>query len=545
MKFSIITVIFLASLTVHAEERKDIVVNEEGSVVAPLNLWEANSENIKTALSAYFVGNDDPRLSDARTPTPHYDTHGYVGSDPVGSLTPASFCIPYADGLGTLNAWISPATSGQSGSVMTASSVAEDHPDHVVTNSALLEWWDWKRAAPLKVANGTLAEPAYTFTAAPNSGLYRHTDGSMRLGIGGVEKARFQPTGESLYVVGNLAASGHMFSRIVMTNPGSATATGVNQVGDENTGIYYPGSDQWAVSTGGVRRLSINTTGAEFDLPLTARSLIVDLGSELYPSIRFKDDDDTGIYLVGANNIGFTTEGGLQSGVNGNGPYISAGGTIVQTWKGSRNVSGNMWERAVSTLSGNGTTGSLVCTYLPSGDPTGRLIAITGSNPTSWNGVYKVTGYNSTTGVITFATTNTATYVSGGRVARFLPLVKITGTGEAEVTGTLTAITSNAGATNCAHTIFGSAYVRCVAGAATANYYAGYTGVTNQIYDPTTYGSPTWWTGSYREGGAAYWGIMRFYYNAQSGMTPTVASWVLQGMTSGAGTITVNSTEEY
>jgi len=549
MKFSIAIAIFLASMSVWAESNEDVLVNEEGVVIAPANLWEANIESIRALLAEDFVNASDARLSDAREPLPHGEEHKYGGSDQIGSDTPMGDTIPIASWDGTLDGWISTASESRSGIVYLAN---EDiggsesfYANTAVTPTGLINWWTEKAQSPLRFANGTASEPTYSFTDASNSGLYRHTNGSVRVSIGGVEKARFQPTGESLYVVGNLAASGHMFSQIVMTNPGSATAARVSQVGDENTGIYYPGSDEWAVSTGGVRRLNINTTEVEFGLNVKVPSLIVGLGSAAYPSFAFDWDEDTGIYNAGANNIGFTVDGTAQSGVNIKGPYISVNGKIVQTWKGSRNVAGHLWERAVATLSGNGSTGTLTCTYAPSADPTGLLVAITGASPASWNGVYKVTAYNSTTGAMSFATTNTATYVSGGKVSRFLPLVKITGTGDAEITGTLTALSSNSGTINCAHTTFGSAYARCQAGTIVGNYFAGYTGANNAIQDPTNYGSPAWWTGSYREDGAAYWGVMRFYYNGQSSMTPNVVTWLYEGIPSGPGTITVDSTGEY
>jgi len=53
-----------------------------------------------------YVTDSDSRLTDARTPTTHTDTHKMGGSDEVGTQTPTPNAIPYADANGRLNAWI-------------------------------------------------------------------------------------------------------------------------------------------------------------------------------------------------------------------------------------------------------------------------------------------------------------------------------------------------------------------------------------------------------------------------------------------------------
>lgn len=95
-----------------------------------------------------------------------------------------------------------------------------------------------------------------------------------------------------------------------------------------------------------------------------------------------------------------------------------------------------LWERTVTSLSGSGTTATLVLASSVSPNPTGKLIALWNCNPASWNGLYVVTAFNGTN-TLTLDTTKTATYVSGGRVALTKPIAKFSATAVGRWIGTL------------------------------------------------------------------------------------------------------------
>ena len=73
-----------------------------------------------------------------------------------------------------------------------------------------------------------------------------------------------------------------------------------------DTGIYSPGADQVAISTGGTVRLTTTTTGITSALPVD-----VPLGAVGTPSITFTGDLNTGIYSPGADQVAIAT-GGVQ-----------------------------------------------------------------------------------------------------------------------------------------------------------------------------------------------------------------------------------------
>jgi hypothetical protein len=84
---------------------------------------------------------------------------------------------------------------------------------------------------------------------------------------------------------------------------GSASAPSVIfDSADTNTGIYSPGADQVAISTGGTARLTSSTTGITSALPVN-----VPLGTDSAPSVTFTGDLNTGIYSPGADQVAIST----------------------------------------------------------------------------------------------------------------------------------------------------------------------------------------------------------------------------------------------
>ena len=74
-----------------------------------------------------------------------------------------------------------------------------------------------------------------------------------------------------------------------------------------DTGIYSPGTDQVAISTGGTVRLSLSTTAVS-----SALAIDHPLGAVGTPSITFTGDLNTGIYSPAADTLAFV-EGGVEA----------------------------------------------------------------------------------------------------------------------------------------------------------------------------------------------------------------------------------------
>lgn len=77
------------------------------------------------------------------------------------------------------------------------------------------------------------------------------------------------------------------------------------------TGMYLDGANAIGFATNGVERLSISTTAIESQLPVYTST-----GATGAPSYSFVGDPDTGIYSSGANSIGFVTNSVQRLGIN-------------------------------------------------------------------------------------------------------------------------------------------------------------------------------------------------------------------------------------
>jgi hypothetical protein len=93
----------------------------------------------------------------------------------------------------------------------------------------------------------------------------------------------------------------------ISLSAGTAAAPSLYFTGDTNTGIYSPGADQVAISTGGTARLTTTTTGIT-----SALAVDVPLGAVGTPSITFTGDTNTGIYSPAADTLAFV-EGGVEA----------------------------------------------------------------------------------------------------------------------------------------------------------------------------------------------------------------------------------------
>jgi hypothetical protein len=89
-----------------------------------------------------------------------------------------------------------------------------------------------------------------------------------------------------------------------VTSAGAAATPSLTFTGDPNTGIFSPGADQLAISTGGTARLTSSTTALTSALPVD-----VPLGAAATPSLTFTGDPNTGIYSPGADQLAVATNG--------------------------------------------------------------------------------------------------------------------------------------------------------------------------------------------------------------------------------------------
>jgi len=126
---------------------------------------------------------------------------------------------------------------------------------------------------------------------------------------------------------------------------GTAALPSVAFASDPNTGVYRVGADNVGVSTGGTLRLGVSTTAVTSTLPVLAPA-----GAEAAPSIAFSGDSNTGLYSSADGVVGITANGATSFLI----------GTTALIAQGSVQIRGNAGTSAASPafcLSGDTSTG--------------------------------------------------------------------------------------------------------------------------------------------------------------------------------------------
>jgi len=209
------------------------------------------------------------------------------------------------------------------------------------------------------LTNKTLTNPAINGftgnTAAITIGtnqIIKDTSGNVGIGI--------TPT-QKLHVSGNILATGSVDcgTQFLGLSTDTATAPSFSFTGDTNTGVFSPGADQAAITTGGTARLTVTTAQFTGTLPWRGQN-----GTAAAPALSASGDTDTGIYFPSADTIGFS-ENGSQVGEfdsSGNFKFNSGYGSVTTAY-GCRawvnfNGTGTVAIRAsgnVSSITDNGT----------------------------------------------------------------------------------------------------------------------------------------------------------------------------------------------
>jgi len=110
---------------------------------------------------------------------------------------------------------------------------------------------------------------------------------------------------------GILESGSSSFSGGSITNPatladGSAGTPSLSFTSDLDTGLYWIGANNFGFSAGGTLRMDLSSSA----LTLTVPARLGD-GAVGAPAFSFSGDTDTGLYRIGANNLGLATNGVL------------------------------------------------------------------------------------------------------------------------------------------------------------------------------------------------------------------------------------------
>ena len=149
--------------------------------------------------------------------------------------------------------------------------------------------------------------------AAPSYTFVGATDiglywiGSSDLGISTGGVAQFHFAGSNFATVGT-NTTGQMLS-----SAGSATAPSFafNVTGSGDTGLYLIATDNIGISCGGVKQISIDTS----NFTIAGRAQVQD-GTAASPALQFTNDPNTGLYSIGADSMGIATNGTLRFSIS-------------------------------------------------------------------------------------------------------------------------------------------------------------------------------------------------------------------------------------
>lgn len=144
----------------------------------------------------------------------------------------------------------------------------------------------------LTIPDGATATPSLNFTSDATTGFWRTGANNIGFSKGGSE-------------VGELTTAGWQ------ALGSTAAAPAFSSISDTNTGMYFVGADELGFSTGGTLRMNVTTAQFVPRLPMQITG-----GSVSTPDYAFNADTNTGMYNVGADDLGFATNGTLRQDIS-------------------------------------------------------------------------------------------------------------------------------------------------------------------------------------------------------------------------------------
>lgn len=163
-------ILTLAVTLAQGEEKREVLIDEEGKVAVPGDFWEANTEAIKGALS---TGEAIEWLPMA------------------GRITP---------GLVTITS--------------ESEEINPYDPEKAVSAGALLRWWDVQQMVPIRPYQGSTSNPAYGFRyymgETAQTGLYSPSPTSISATIDGIDKLTL--TESEVQVQGGATVMGALYA---------------------------------------------------------------------------------------------------------------------------------------------------------------------------------------------------------------------------------------------------------------------------------------------------------------------------------------------
>jgi len=158
--------------------------------------------------------------------------------------------------------------------------------------------------------DGVVATPSITFDSDLDTGFYRIGANVLGIAVGGAAVAHATATSFNVDVV-------------QLNEDGNAAGPGYSFENDPDTGMYRVGANQVGLSAGGLGNLLVSDTRIQSTVVHWFAN-----GAVGTPSISFTNDNNTGLYSIGADDLGFTTGGNLRAEINSAGTFLYGGREI-------------------------------------------------------------------------------------------------------------------------------------------------------------------------------------------------------------------------
>lgn len=205
----------------------------------------------------------------------------------------------------------------------------------------------------LKTLAGTNALPSHSFIADPDSGMYSIGANNIGVAVNATKIIDVSTTGVAITGAFQVTGQFQAPDGLVGT-PGYAFAL------DPNTGIYRIGNDNLGVTAGGTKVIDVATTGVAVTGTLGATGVIsASNGGVGTPAYAFTTDPTTGLYRIGASNVGIAAGGTkivdiATSGVAVTGTLGATGAVLVTGDHVSVSNTDNYYESVETDQGANG-----------------------------------------------------------------------------------------------------------------------------------------------------------------------------------------------
>jgi hypothetical protein len=146
-------------------------------------------------------------------------------------------------------------------------------------------------AQPVVIPAGAVGTPSLYPTGDSDTGLYAIGADNLGIAIGGAN-------------VLNIAAASVTSAQVLLAPSGAVGGPAYSFSGDTDSGLYVIGADNLGLALGGSKVVDYGAAAVEF-----AQPVVIPAGAVGTPSLYPTGDSDTGLYAIGADNLGIAIGG--------------------------------------------------------------------------------------------------------------------------------------------------------------------------------------------------------------------------------------------